>query len=440
VTIDAQLQELVDAPSERLDVELKTWIDLRDNGHRAQLAKAMLAIANHGGGFIVIGFTTEGSTADGRPPTLDGYSQDAVNDTVDRFAEPAFHCNVHYVRRTADGQSYPVIVVPGGHKMPVRCKRGSQGNEVHENRYYIRRPGPASEEAKTAHEWNELIGRCVKSRRDEVADILRDVLEGRPPRAAATPDAAARLEQWTTESMERRNAVLGAIPANAAARMPHGYYTVSAEIEGFATDLPKAQHAAQTAARTKHTGWTPWWWPTRDGIRPYVEGNVIECSIGAQNGDVTADHADFWRISPRGQLFIIRGYTEDNMRDRGIEPGMVVDLTLPVWRIGECLLYIARFAAAVDAEHASVLIRCRWIGLRGRRLTSLSARRAMFEERIARSNECSTSITTPADRITTALPEIVHELVEPLFILFDFFRPGNDFYTVELNRLQQERF
>jgi len=111
-----------------------------------------------------------------------------------------------------------------------------------------------------------------------------------------------------------------------------------------------------------------------------------------------------------------------------------------VWRIGECLLYVTRFAAVVGAENASAAIRCHWTGLRGRHLTSLGGDRFMFEERITPSNGCSTSITTPADRITTALPEIVRELVEPLFVLFEFFRPDDEFYTVELDRLQQGRF
>jgi hypothetical protein len=242
--------------------------------------------------------------------------------------------------------------------------------------------------------------------------------------------------------MERWNTLLGTIPDNGtndALRLPHGHYTVSAEIDGVATDLKLLQQAAQMAARTKHTGWTPWWWPTREGIKPYVHGNAIECSIGAQDRQVTAEHADFWRISPRGQLFIIRGYAEDSERIQ-VAPGTVLDLTLPVWRVGECLLYIVRLATALGADHTTIAIRCHWTGLRGRRLVAIDGRRAMFEDRVARSNECITSIGTPANRIAAALPEIVRELVEPLFVLFDFFRPGDDFYTVELDRLQQGRF
>ena len=37
---------------EELGVEHKGWIDLTSKEHKATLAKAAIALANHGGGFI----------------------------------------------------------------------------------------------------------------------------------------------------------------------------------------------------------------------------------------------------------------------------------------------------------------------------------------------------------------------------------------------------
>jgi hypothetical protein len=42
---------------------------------------------------------------------LDAYLQDRINDVVDRFADPGFHCAVHHVVRASDSLTYPVIVV-----------------------------------------------------------------------------------------------------------------------------------------------------------------------------------------------------------------------------------------------------------------------------------------------------------------------------------------
>ena len=102
MVIDAQnLQQLVDAPSERLDVELKGWLDLSGNAHRGTLAKALITLANHDGGVAVIGFDTGGDPADNRPDNLVSYEQNAIDDVVDRVAGPTFHCSVKYVKREA---------------------------------------------------------------------------------------------------------------------------------------------------------------------------------------------------------------------------------------------------------------------------------------------------------------------------------------------------
>lgn len=53
MTTISDLQPLVEESLERLEVEYKDWLDLRDAHHRAVLAKAAIALANHGGGYIV---------------------------------------------------------------------------------------------------------------------------------------------------------------------------------------------------------------------------------------------------------------------------------------------------------------------------------------------------------------------------------------------------
>src|SRR6266498_5815270 len=57
-----QLQALIAYPREGLDVELKGWLDMTDEAHQADFVKAILALANHGGGFVLIGFGEENGT------------------------------------------------------------------------------------------------------------------------------------------------------------------------------------------------------------------------------------------------------------------------------------------------------------------------------------------------------------------------------------------
>ena len=56
-----RLADLLRDPRETLDVELKVWLDIAANAeHKATLAKALIALANHGGGYVVFGFAQTG--------------------------------------------------------------------------------------------------------------------------------------------------------------------------------------------------------------------------------------------------------------------------------------------------------------------------------------------------------------------------------------------
>lgn len=47
---------LLSNPQEEVHIEIKGWLDISDGEHKADLAKAMLALANSGGGQILIGY------------------------------------------------------------------------------------------------------------------------------------------------------------------------------------------------------------------------------------------------------------------------------------------------------------------------------------------------------------------------------------------------
>jgi predicted HTH transcriptional regulator len=162
------LEALIASPCETLEIELKAWLDLTSKGPRATLAKELIALANHGGGHVILGFDDAGPAPISRPT---GYTvtTDDVNGIVSRYADPAFHCEVR------DVAGHVVIAVPGGHKVPIRSKRGGPNGEVIENRYYIRRPGPNSETPLTGLEWDTLLRRCIDNREAELEAIVTRV-------------------------------------------------------------------------------------------------------------------------------------------------------------------------------------------------------------------------------------------------------------------------
>jgi predicted HTH transcriptional regulator len=99
----AELQELVDAPNETLGVEYKSGLDLNNHEARADIARHIAAIANHGGGYIVFGF--DDLTLQYVPsPFAKTIDRDIISSIVKKYLEPTFQCDVTFVRSSAGNE------------------------------------------------------------------------------------------------------------------------------------------------------------------------------------------------------------------------------------------------------------------------------------------------------------------------------------------------
>lgn len=179
------------------------------------------------------------------------------------------------------------------------------------------------------------------------------------------------------------------------------------------------------------TGWPVWLVLGRQEMRPHLgDGGVIECSLHETS------ERDFWRADPRGQMYLIRCLQEDTREIGGVQPGTAFDLTLPVWRTGECVLHAHRLAGRLAASQ--VELQMRWDGLGGRRLAALaSPMRGLMPGRTSQQNTIETRLRIDAESIPDALPELVRRLTEPLYAAFDFFQPSTELYSTELDRLRR---
>jgi hypothetical protein len=192
---------------------------------------------------------------------------------------------------------------------------------------------------------------------------------------------------------------------------------------------PSLQEMAQILEEVKghETGWPVWLSLNRDDMRPYPAGGAIECWLK------DTPHGDFWRADPRGYLFLIRNLQEDYAFSQS-SPGSAFDLTLPVWRTGECLLHASRMAARLNAE--TVDLSMTWSGLRGRTLLALAGDRHLFPGRVSQEDQVETVVSVSASAIPDTLPELVKALTSRLYASFDFFDPPDEMYTTELHRLR----
>ena len=194
----ARIRDLLQQQQERLELEFKGWLELgRDRDHDAVLAKAALALANHGGGAIAIGFDNDHQpdVAGAPPDPRTRYRTDAVHAANMRYATPQFEVDCRFELLPGSATEHPVLVIPGGHAVPIVPRRASPDERtIVQGRVYIRRPGPKSEEPQTADEWRELLDRCIANRQEQLVSLLRPVAERAEPAAAVTTQTSTAPE------------------------------------------------------------------------------------------------------------------------------------------------------------------------------------------------------------------------------------------------------
>lgn len=442
-----ELRSLLGTPSESLSLEYKSWLDLSQNPGKATLAKAAIALSNHGGGIIVLGMREDrgdggalGSQA--RPAALQRYSLDDINAAIGRYSDPAFHCDIMFAQHPVTGREHAFVIVPGGMTVPVMCRRACDG-VINQHRCYIRKPGPRSEEPTTAEEWRGLLERCVQARRENMLDAIRVIVHGHGSPTPAEP-ARNALATFGDAARARWRQLIEDLPPDDPARMQDGRFELELEFVGVrgAGTPTETLRRMREASHIKHTGWGPFVLLTRDAFAPRpVDGNV-EAWLGHPVEDRARRdpwHCDFWRVHPSGLLFLSRGYAEDSS-DR-FPPGAILDFTMPIWIIGEALLYASRLARLFDdAGDPDILARCRYHGLRERRLDCLLPGRHFARNRVCNDDSAELQTQATASQIDDNLVEVLHSLLAPLYERFGFYELSRELVRIEIDQLRRNRF
>ena len=435
-----ELQPFITEPREDLDAEYKDWLDLKDNKHRATLAKAAIAMANHGGGRIVIGFAEPRQLVSGPcPEEIPEITQDSVNAAIRRYAEPRFHCEMYNVLHPDTGVSHPVVIVPSTLTVPVMSKNQYQG-VIALNRCYIRKPGPESEEPRTSEEWRNLFNRCLRANRDDMLEAIRSIMTGRVEMQDSMPNVLDDLQDYSTAAHDRWEELVLDAPDDSPARFPHGYYEMAFSLVGATpvNDLGELQNRLSIARQTKLSGWTPFLDIPRSGRGPHPYGDFVEAWLGRPyDGQVSGDpyQCDFWRVSLDGKLYTIRGYREDG---RDNTPGRVFYNNLPILRIGEGLLFASRFAETFE-EVDQIVLHCRFKGLEGRSLMVPPGQSVSLDGNYP----CSTDEVILTGQVTQQqiqdnLTEVLHPLLQRLYEQFNFFKLPFDYVARELHQMRSK--
>jgi hypothetical protein len=446
--MNEELQELVRSPREDLDIELKQWMDADDKVVQAKFAKELLALRNHGGGYLVLGFTDDHpAKADAsRPSDVSVFSTDYFNNIIKRYAEPPFHCMANAVAHPVTGECFPVVVVPGGAKVPVRCKSDSPdgGKTIKVDTYYVRRPGPESAPLQSGAEWDVLLQRCMLGRKEELVAALASLLGAGQGsgllglQVAPRPEPFAELRAFRDAAVAKLEAMQAKLPLGDGARFTLGRYVLSARIVGELKAVSPGELLELLSGLKKYTGWSPLNVFQRTELAPYpVADNVIECWL-ARDEARDAGHADFWRVSAGGMVTLIRGYQEDSTDS--VSPGKGFELTLPPWRLAEFMLRVRDLGGKLAVGPFRLQMIAEWEGLKGRRLFSHGGRRLMLDEYVAHEPTYRAEFDVSTEDVDSGLETVVSAVVTPLLRRFSFFEPPSGFYEQELDKFMRREF
>src|SRR5688572_8628025 len=187
------INRLVAQPAEALNVELKRWIDPADLAAKAKIVKALMALRNRNGGFLVIGFDDKTGLPAGVPPAdlREAFRPDEIQKLVSQHSSEPFEVAVEFVDR--GGQDYPAIQVPPGVTIPVAIKRELKDAQnkvllkVGEVPFRtLRSNGTFSTATARPDDWRDIVEVCFENREADVGRFIRRQLSGLNPEVLAS--------------------------------------------------------------------------------------------------------------------------------------------------------------------------------------------------------------------------------------------------------------
>lgn len=272
-------------------------------------------------------------------------------------------------------------------------------------------------------------------------DILRVV--GLVQQTDGNADAQ---DAFVQAAMARWHKLTETLPPDAPARFPHGYWRVDYCFDGAMKTVESLDLLPLlTKAQVKHTGWPPFWIPTRPPIEPKLRGDTLECWLAPTSDEIEstfsdAAHCDFWIATPSGRMFLMRGYQEDGQET--FPAGRIFDRSLPIWRMGEVFLHSESLGRLIAENTTKTIVRIRavYTGLSGRELRSWAkpTGTGMMEEGIiARSNEAFLEIAMPLEEIVQNLDTYITSFLTPLYERFDVASPNVSYVASELAQMKR---
>lgn len=158
--------------------------------------------------------------------------------------------------------------------------------------------------------------------------------------------------------------------------------------------------------------------------RPYAtaDGIVAEVAIvpNGQGGALQRRSYDYWALRKTGDFYLLKSLFEDEMANE------VIYIDTRIVRTAELLLFLSRLYSRLEVpETTLVRVSTTYQGLKGRSLQTANPLRFMPIVRTTTEDLVKASVECTVAEMQPKLVELVRGLLEPLFVVFDFFELGD---------------
>lgn len=343
------------------------WVE-SDKKACCELVKDILAMANHGGGYLVIGveevaagFSHVGLTSE----QLESYDTTRLNRFVQNYADPPINCTV--VKKESNGKTFVVVEVPGFPDTPHICQKDFP-QVLQSHCLYVRTDNNESAPIKSSASFRALIDLAIRKRQDMLLGAIKAVMSGATPNQPERESTDAYLRDL--ESVRARAKGFSALAVPEGKKPIVGYretfaYPSRYEAERF--DL-KALHAAAQKANVDYQGWPFLFYGELLGSRPHAAEGGVEAQYALKNA-WQHEMRECWHLGASG-LFYQRtllpeeiGFSETN----------------PFVETKETIRYIAEAVQCVSTLYSDlfdlqepITLAVTLGGVKGRRLLTLN--------------------------------------------------------------------
>jgi hypothetical protein len=463
-----KLNEIVAAPSESLNLEVKRWISPDSPEGVAKIVKGVFAIRNRNGGYFVIGFDDETLLPDTEHQVADVravFHQDKIQGIISNYASELFEIAVGFgVREEVE---YPIIIIPEGVRAPVAAKRDLHISRtevpIKEGSVYFRTlaaNGTPSSAIARPGDWQEITEICFENKEADIGRFFRKHLGGdglqklvaalqipvpAPSDPALSLSDLAKLvllkgENRFDMAVAKRN--LSAEEAKMATGLMWDVALVvdSQKAEAVPTD---AFLNIVASANPRYSGW-PIWMDSRNfndaKAAPKVASNAWEALIVSVSSSMSSPHFDFIRLDPTGNFYHRRALQDDFTEK--VEPGTALDPILVLSRVTEAIAVGLSLVSNLNwSKDTKLAFSFKWSGLRGRRLEAWAIPEVSISRgRIAEDSEVQTCIEVPLETPTSAIAPFVFQATETLFATFSGWQMPMEAIEYWVNKVLSRKF